>query len=246
MLTFKLALLGFAALSTAAPQFGIGDGSVIIIPGNGSPTIPGNPTPGNPILLPPISSPIVKPGKRQEQNPSPTRRDDNLEALKETYLTLLKPYTTGAKPSVGTYMVLLHLADILAGKGVQVDTIVLGPATTIFGPSTKHRRQIFEIGGCKESDVIGLRATLTSLLLIYGNKPPFEIWNLEQAIIAALKACGEDVIGGPIVPDKPIPGGPIIPDVPVPGGPIVPDKPVPGGPIVTQSPVPGGPIKPSD
>lgn len=166
--------------------------------------------------------------------------------MKETYLTLLKPYTTGTKPSVGTYMVLLHLADILAGKGVKVDTIVLGPATTTFGPSTKHRRQIFGIGGCKESDVIGLRATLTSLLLIYGNKPPFEIWNLEQAIIAALKACGEDVIGGPIVPDKPIPGGPIIPEVPVPGGPIVPDKPVPGGPIVTQSPVPGGPIKPSD
>ncbi|KAJ0371040.1 hypothetical protein COL26b_009748 [Colletotrichum chrysophilum] len=141
-------------------------------------------------------------------------------------------------------MILLHLADILAGKGVEVDTIALGEATVVFGPSAK--RQIFEIGGCKDSDVIGLRATLTSLLLIYGNKPPFEIWNLEQAIIAALKACGQDIGVGPIIPDQPIPGGPLIPDKPVPGGPIIPDQPVPGGPIVTQSPVPGGPITPSD
>ncbi|KAJ0383457.1 hypothetical protein COL922a_010450 [Colletotrichum nupharicola] len=141
-------------------------------------------------------------------------------------------------------MILLHLADILAGKGIAVDTIVLGEASTVFGPSSK--RQIFEIGGCKDSDVIGLRATLTSLLLIYGNKPPFEIWNLEQAIIAALKACGQDIGVGPVIPDQPIPGGPLIPDKPVPGGPIIEDQPVPGGPIVTQSPVPGGPITPSD
>ncbi|KAJ0332182.1 hypothetical protein COL5a_001886 [Colletotrichum fioriniae] len=162
-------------------------------------------------------------------------RTEDLNALKETYFTLLTPINQGTKPSFGTYMVLLHLADILASKGVQVDTITLGDATTIFSPTTNTKRQIFEIGSCKPSDVIGLRATLTSLLLIYGNIPPFEIWNLEQAIIAALKACNEDVIAGPIIPDKPIPGGP-----------LVPDKPVPGGPIVTQSPVPGGPIKPSD
>ncbi|KAI8266721.1 hypothetical protein K4K56_004709 [Colletotrichum sp. SAR 10_98] len=143
MRAYNLALLGFAALSIAAPQFGI------------------------------------------------ARRNGNLDALRDTYLTLLEPYTGEAKPSVGTYMILLHLADILAGNGIVVDTIVLGEATTVFGPSTK--RQIFEIGGCKDSDVIGLRATLTSLLLIYGNKPPFEIWNLEQAIIAALKACGQDI-----------------------------------------------------
>lgn len=160
-------------------------------------------------------------------------RAEDIDALTETYYNLLKPYTTGTKPSLGTYMVLLHLADILAGKGVKVDTIVLGDASTTFGPSTK--RQIFGVGSCKDSDIIGLRATLTSLLLIYGNTPPFEIWNLEQAIIAALKACNQDVIVGPIIPDKPIPGGPIIPD-----------KPIPGGPIVTQSPVPGGPVKPSD
>ncbi|KAJ5008562.1 hypothetical protein K4K48_000121 [Colletotrichum sp. SAR 10_66] len=164
MRAYSLALLGFAALSIAAPQFGI------------------------------------------------ARRDGNLDALRDTYLTLLEPYTGEAKPSVGTYMILLHLADILAGNGIVVDTIVLGEATTVFGPSTK--RQIFEIGGCKDSDVIGLRATLTSLLLIYGNKPPFEIWNLEQAIIAALKACGQDIGVGPIIPDQPIPGGPLNPDKP--------------------------------
>ncbi|KAK1716720.1 uncharacterized protein BDZ83DRAFT_540989, partial [Colletotrichum acutatum] len=160
-------------------------------------------------------------------------RTEDLDTLKETYLTLLEPITQGTKPSFGTYMVLLHMADILASKGVQVDTITLGDATIIFSPTTNTKRQIFEIGSCKPSDVIGLRATLTSLLLIYGNIPPFEIWNLEQAIIAALKACNEDVIVGPIIPGKPIPGGP-----------LVPDKPVPGGPIVTQSPVPGGQIKP--
>ncbi|KAF9871368.1 hypothetical protein CkaCkLH20_11015 [Colletotrichum karsti] len=223
----KLALLGFAALSIAAPQFGIGEGSVILIPGGNSPTIP----------------PVIRPGRRHT-DATLTKRDDDLDALKDTYLALLEPYTSDNKPSVGTYMILLHLADILASKGINVDTLALGEASVTFGPSTK--RQIFEIGGCKESDVIGLRATLTSLLLIYGNKPPFEIWNLEQAIIAALKACNEDVIGGPIIPDQPIPGGPMIPDKPVPGGPIIPDEPVPGGPIATQSPVPGGPMKPSD
>ncbi|TDZ67567.1 Ophiobolin F synthase [Colletotrichum trifolii] len=172
------------------------------------------------------------------------KRDGNINALLEAYSALLKTYTHDDKTFVGTYMVLLHLADVLAGKGMHVDTTGLGQATTTLGPSTK--RQIFEIGGCKEYDVIGLRATLTSLLLIYGNTPPFEIWNLEQAIIAALKACKQDVIVGPIVPDRPIPGGPIIPVKPTPGGPIIPDQPVPGGPIVTQSPVPGGPIQPSD
>ncbi|EQB57342.1 hypothetical protein CGLO_02533 [Colletotrichum gloeosporioides Cg-14] len=226
-----LALLGFAALSIAAPQFGIGEGSVILIPGGNSPTDP------------PITVPDIRPGKRLIEI-TVARRDGNLDALRDTYLTLLEPYSKETKPSVGTYMILLHLADILAGKGIAVDTIVLGEASTVFGPSTK--RQIFEIGGCKDSDVIGLRATLTSLLLIYGNRPPFEIWNLEQAIIAALKACGQDVGVGPIIPDQPIPGGPLIPDKPVPGGPIIPDQPVPGGPIITQSPVPGGPITPSD
>ncbi|KAL0936243.1 uncharacterized protein CTRU02_208458 [Colletotrichum truncatum] len=219
MRTYKLALLGMAALSTAAPQFGIGDGSVILIPGGS-------------IQLPPIPTPVIRPGKRQADSIM-VQREENINALKEAYFTLLKPFTTGVKPSIGTYMILLHLADILAGKGINVDTIVLGEATTTFGPSNK--RQIFEIGGCKESDIIGLRATLTSLLLIYGSKPPFEIWNLEQAIIAALKACGQDVIVGPIIPETPTPGGPIIPD-----------KPIPGGPIVTQSAIPGGPVKPSD
>ncbi|KAF4877738.1 hypothetical protein CGCSCA1_v003162 [Colletotrichum siamense] len=231
MRAYHLALLGFAALSIAAPQFGIGEVSVILIPGGNSPTNP------------PITAPDIRPGKRQA-GAAVTRRDGNLDALGDTYLSLLESYTGEAKPSVGTYMILLHLADILAGNGIVVDTIVLGEATTVFGPSTK--RQVFEIGGCKDSDAIGLRATLTSLLLIYGNKPPFEIWNLEQAIIAALKACGQDIGVGPIIPDQPIPGGPLNPDKPVPGGPIIPDQPVPGGPIVTQSPVPGGPITPSD
>ncbi|KAI8161631.1 hypothetical protein KHU50_008094 [Colletotrichum sp. SAR 10_65] len=190
MRAYHLALLGFAALSIAAPQFGIGEGSVILIPGGNSPTNP------------PITAPDIRPGKRQA-GAAATRRDGNLDALRDTYLSLLESYTGEAKPSVGTYMILLHLADILAGNGIVVDTIVLGEATTVFGPSTK--RQIFEIGGCKDSDVIGLRTTLTSLLLIYGNKPPFEIWNLEQAIIAALKACGQDIGVGPIIPDQPIP-----------------------------------------
>ncbi|KAI8218878.1 hypothetical protein K4K53_008546 [Colletotrichum sp. SAR 10_77] len=178
MRAYHLALLGFAALSIAAPQFGIGEGSVILIPGGNSPTNP------------PITAPDIRPGKRQA-GAAATRRDGNLDALRDTYLSLLESYTGEAKPSVGTYMILLHLADILAGNGIVVDTIVLGEATTVFGPSTK--RQIFEIGGCKDSDVIGLRTTLTSLLLIYGNKPPFEIWNLEQAIIAALKACAHNL-----------------------------------------------------
>ncbi|KAI8291577.1 hypothetical protein K4K60_001278 [Colletotrichum sp. SAR11_57] len=196
MRAYDIALLGFTALSIAAPQFGIGEGSVILIPGGNSP------------INPPITAPDVRPGKRQIET-TVTRRDGNLDALRDTYLSLLEPYTGEAKPSVGTYMILLHLADILAGNGIVVDTIVLGEATTVFGPSTK--RQIFEIGRCKDSDVIGLRATLTSLLLIYGNKPPFEIWNLEQAIIAALKACGQDIGVSPIIPDQPIPGGPLIP-----------------------------------
>ncbi|GKT40348.1 uncharacterized protein ColSpa_00529 [Colletotrichum spaethianum] len=221
-----LALLSAVVLSRAAPQFGIGDGSTILLPGGGTP--PSNP--GGPILLPPINNPIIRPGKRE---PTLHERTEDVEALEETYSALLKPFTDGNKPSFGTYMVLLHLADILASKGINADTMVLGEAITTFGPSTK--RQIFEIGSCSDSDVIGLRATLTSLLLIYGNTPPFEIWNLEQAIIAALKACREDISVGPIIPDKPAPGGPLIPD-----------KPIPGGPIVTQSPVPGGPIKPSD
>ncbi|GJC83085.1 hypothetical protein ColLi_05923 [Colletotrichum liriopes] len=241
MRTFTLALLSVAALSHAAPQFGIGGGSTILIPGGGTP--PSNPV--GPILLPPINAPIIKPGKREAvaflaksikaDFPAPNiyERTEDVKALEETYSALLRPFTDGNKPSFGTYMVLLHLADILASKGINVNTIALGDAITTFGPSTK--RQIFEIGSCRDSDVIGLRATLTSLLLIYGNTPPFEIWNLEQAIIAALKACHEDISAGPIIPDKPIPGGPLIPD-----------KPVPGGPIVTQSPVPGGPIKPSD
>ncbi|TDZ22091.1 hypothetical protein Cob_v004817 [Colletotrichum orbiculare MAFF 240422] len=231
-----LAWLGLTALVNAAPQFEIGEGSVILITG-GSPSPPSSP--GGPILLPPIKPSVIRPGRRALD-----KRDGNINALLEAYSALLKTYTHDDKTFIGTYMVLLHLADVLAGKGIHVDTTGLRQATTTFGPSTK--RQIFEVGGCKESDVIGLRATLTSLLLIYGNTPPFEIWNLEQAIIAALKACKQDVIVGPIVPDRPIPGGPIIPDKPTPGGPIIPDQPVPGGPIVTQSPVPGGPIQPSD
>ncbi|KXH65697.1 hypothetical protein CSAL01_03207 [Colletotrichum salicis] len=242
MPAYTTILLGFVALSHAAPQFTIGDGSTILVPGGGT----ASPNPVGPILLPPINSPEVRPGKRDLGEPNLERRSsssasplaertEDLNALKGTYFNLLEPVTQGTKPSFGTYMVLLHLADILASKGVKVDTINLGDATTIFSQSTNTKRQIFEIGSCKPSDVIGLRATLTSLLLIYGNTPPFEIWNLEQAIIAALKACNEDVIVGPIIPDKPIPGGP-----------LVPDKPVPGGPIATQSPVPGGPIKPSD
>ncbi|KAK1585650.1 uncharacterized protein LY79DRAFT_580880 [Colletotrichum navitas] len=67
-----------------------------------------------------------------------------------------------------------------------------------------------------DSDVIGLRATLTSLPLIYGSTPPFKIRNLDQAIITALKACHEDVIVGLAIPGNPIPGGPLIPDKPVP------------------------------
>ncbi|KZL65582.1 hypothetical protein CI238_06268 [Colletotrichum incanum] len=241
MRTFTLTLLSVAALSHAAPQFGIGDGSTILLPGGG--TSPSNPS--GPILLPPINVPIIKPGKREAvalqsksikvdfATPTLHERTEDVKALVEIYSALFEPFSDGNKPSYGTYMVLLHLADILASKGINVNTIALGDAITTFSPSTK--RQIFEIGSCRDSDVIGLRATLTSLLLIYGNTPPFEIWNLEQAIIAALKACHEDIIVGPIIPDKPIPGGPLIPD-----------KPVPGGPIITQSPVPGGPIKPSD
>lgn len=60
MRTYTLALLGLAALSNAAPQFGIGDGSTILLPGGGN--TPSDPV--GPILLPPISEPIIKPGKR--------------------------------------------------------------------------------------------------------------------------------------------------------------------------------------
>ncbi|WQF84672.1 hypothetical protein CDEST_09686 [Colletotrichum destructivum] len=242
MRSFTLVLLGVAALCNAAPQFGIGDGSTILLPGVGTP--PANT--GSPILLPPIKIPVIKPGKREFADLQPKsveagfpatilqERAAEVDALRETYLALLEPFTDGTKPSFATYMVLLHLADILASKGVGLDTTVtLGDATTTFALSA--RRQIFEVGSCRDSDVIGLGATLTSLLLIYGNTPPLQIWNLEQAISAALRSCHEDIAVGPIVPDKPIPGGP-----------LVPDKPVPGGPIVTQSPVPGGPIKPSD
>ncbi|KAK1490913.1 hypothetical protein CCUS01_14340, partial [Colletotrichum cuscutae] len=236
------------------------DGSTILVPGGGATS----PNPVGPILLPPTDSPEVKPGApdvslnlpnflhslaglfssanclRQVHTPmrlsqALAERAEDLNTLKETYFTLLEPIVHGTEPSFGTYMVLLHMADILASKGVEVDTITLGEATTIFSLTTNTKRQIFEIGSCKPSDLISLRATLTSLLLIYSNTPPFEIWNLDQAIIAALKACNEDVIVGPIIPDKPIPGGP-----------LVPDKPVPDRPVVTQSPVPGGPIKPSD
>ncbi|KAK1979044.1 hypothetical protein LZ30DRAFT_772425 [Colletotrichum cereale] len=69
-------------------------------------------------------------------------------------------------------MGLLHLADILASEGINVDTALLSSAITTFGPSTK--RQIFDVGSCRDSDLIGLRATLTSMLLIYGNALPFE------------------------------------------------------------------------
>ncbi|OHE90366.1 hypothetical protein CORC01_14339 [Colletotrichum orchidophilum] len=239
MLAYTTFLLGLVALSDAAPRFSIGDCSTILFPGGGNPS----PNPVGPIQLPPVNGPGVKAGKRDideisfEQQPSTVvlaERTEDLNALKETYLTLLESFTRVPKPAFGTYMVLLHLADILASKGVKVATIIPGDATTIFNPSTTEKRQIFEVGSCNASDVIGLRATLTSVLLISGNTPSFEIWNLEPAIIAALKACNEDDIVGPIIPDKPTPGGP-----------LVPDKPVPGGPIVTQSPVPGGPTKPS-
>ncbi|TIC93559.1 hypothetical protein CH35J_009164 [Colletotrichum higginsianum] len=243
MRSFTLVLLGVAALCNAAPQFRIGDGSTILLLGGGTPPA----SPGSPILLPPIKIPVIKPGKREFAALQPKsveagfpatilqERAAEVDALRETYLALLEPFTNGTKPSFATSMVLLHLADILAGKGVRVDTTAaLGDATTTFAPSATGR-QIFEVGSCRDSDVIGLGATLTSLLLIYGNTPPLEIWDVEQAISATLRSCHEDIIVGPIVPDKPIPGGP-----------LVPDKPVPGGPIVTQSPVPGGPIKPSD
>ncbi|KAK6213737.1 hypothetical protein QIS74_09739 [Colletotrichum tabaci] len=194
MRSFTLVLLGVAALCNAAPQFGIGDGSTILLPGGGTPPA----SPGSPILLPPIKIPVIKPGKQ---------RAAEVDALREAYLALLEPVTDGTKPSFATSMVLLHLADILAGKGVRVDTTVaLGDATTTFAPSATGR-QIFEVGSCRDSDVIGLGATLTSLLLIYGNTPPLEIWDVEQAISAALRSCHEDIVVGPIVPDKPIPGG---------------------------------------
>ncbi|KAK2036339.1 hypothetical protein LZ31DRAFT_239758 [Colletotrichum somersetense] len=76
-------------------------------------------------------------------------------------------------------MVLLQVAGILASKGDNVDTTTIGGATTTFDPST--RRQIFDVGVCRDSDVIGLRATLTILPPIYGNTPSSEVWNLDQA-----------------------------------------------------------------
>ncbi|KAM0279453.1 hypothetical protein ACHAQH_004614 [Verticillium albo-atrum] len=252
MRAFSLALLGLAAFSNAAPtrvepqavearQYGLGPPTVTLIPGNPSP----------PTLWPAPSIPttIFKPGKRDsfvEGDEAPNRRTEDIEikALQDAYYVLLKPYDKDNHPSFGVYLILLHLADILSSKGITVDTFVFGEAKTTFGISSK--RQVFTIGGCRTQDVIGLRATLTSLLIIYGPQPPYEIWNLEQAIIAALIACGEKVEAGSIVPEVPIPGGPIKPEVPVPGDPIVPEKPVPGGPIVPETPVPGGPIKPSD
>ncbi|KAK1689380.1 hypothetical protein BDP55DRAFT_407373 [Colletotrichum godetiae] len=60
MLAYTMILLAFVALSHAAPQFTIGDGSTILVPGGG--TASANPV--GPILLPPINSPEVRPGKR--------------------------------------------------------------------------------------------------------------------------------------------------------------------------------------
>ncbi|CRK22418.1 hypothetical protein BN1723_002857, partial [Verticillium longisporum] len=252
MRVFSLALLGLAAFGSAAPtrvepqavearQYGLGPPTVTLIPGK----------PSLPIFWPAPSTPttILKPGKREESaliNNVPERRTEDIElkALHDAYYVLLKPYDKDNHPSFGVYLILLHLADILSSKGITVDTFILGEAKTTFGISTK--RQVFTIGGCRTQDVIGLRATLTSLLIIYGPHPPYEIWNLEQAIIAALIACGEKVEAGPIAPEVPVPGGPIKPEVPVPGGPVVPENPVPGGPLVPEQPVPGGPIKPSD
>ncbi|KAM0330192.1 hypothetical protein ACHAQA_004366 [Verticillium albo-atrum] len=248
----SLALLGLLALGHAAPtrvepeavearQFGLGPPTVTLIPGNPSPPVSWP--------APSIPTSIFKPGKRGNSpltDDAIHERTEDLEltALRDAYFVLLKPFDKDNHPSLGVYLVLLHLADILSSKGIKVDTFILGEAKTTFGISTK--RQVFTIGGCRTQDIIGLRATLTSLLIIYGPQPPYEIWNLEQAIIAALIACGERVEAGPIIPEVPVPGGPIKPEVPVPGGPIVPEVPAPGGPVVPEEPVPGGPIKPSD
>ncbi|KAK1716719.1 uncharacterized protein BDZ83DRAFT_634502 [Colletotrichum acutatum] len=65
MAPHAIILLGLLALSNAAPQFTIGDGSTILVPGGGVIS----PNPVGPILLPPINSPEVKPGKRDLNNP---------------------------------------------------------------------------------------------------------------------------------------------------------------------------------
>lgn len=53
-------LLGLLASSNAAPQFTVGDGSTILVPGGGT----NSPNPVGPILLPPINSPELEPDKR--------------------------------------------------------------------------------------------------------------------------------------------------------------------------------------
>lgn len=53
MRAYNLAWLGLTTLSIAAPQFGLGEGSVILIPGGNSP------------INPSLTAPDIRPGKRQ-------------------------------------------------------------------------------------------------------------------------------------------------------------------------------------
>ncbi|KAK1703625.1 hypothetical protein BDP67DRAFT_535270, partial [Colletotrichum lupini] len=65
MASYAIVLLSLLAMSNAAPQFAIGGGSTILVPGGGATS----PNPVGPILLPPTDSPEVKPGKRDLDGP---------------------------------------------------------------------------------------------------------------------------------------------------------------------------------
>jgi hypothetical protein len=178
------------------------------------------------ISAPPGTTTTFTPGKRDAFG---------FDKLEEAFDELACQFTD-KHPSLEIYLLLQHMASLLAAAGHAPSIIFLGPAESTFGISSKTKRQIFGIGGsCSKDEIVSLLLTYSSLQSIFGTNPTPQIKSLEDAILTTLKYCGSDPTTGTINPDPTNPGSPIVPDKPNPGSPIVPDKPHPGSPITPST-----------
>ena len=231
----NLAILGLVAASHALPALdkrglSIGDGN------SGSICITNNCGDSNP-----GSGTVLTPGVHIRTAP-----DHDVKKLYQALIKLL----SSKNPSFPVYMVAEQLVQLLLEEGFEFDPQILGVWSSSITVG-KRQAGIFLPGSCTTEDVIGLQATLATILIIYGPNPPAPIASLRNAVTAALIFCkaapdADTGItpeipdeGGAVVPDLPSGGGSVVPDVPSGGGSVVPDVPSGGGEVVPEVPEDG-------
>lgn len=148
--------------------------------------------------------------------PDLNRRSTGKHDVEKLYDTLVK-LLSSKEPSFPVYMVAEQLVQLLLQEGFEFDPKILGAWTKF----KVGRRQdgIFALpGSCDAEDVIGLQATLATILLVYGPDPPASIESLRNAVTAALIFCK-------VAPD---PDTEFTPEIPVEGGEVVVEEPEEG------------------